>query len=348
MRKTFIIIISIFFVAACIKEVTPDIRITKKQLVVEGLLMTDSTPCKVILSYSGTFNYRGSQTQDFINDAVIYLKNTDGASTKLTNQGNGVYIQTENDFIAETGKSYYINITLSDGEEYASVPETIVPVPKNFEIDSIVDSQPFRLTDLHGANVKIKLNDPANEKNYYRWVTTDYIPRKATGCCCFPVPCFQYCFQYYEDFYPNILSDVNINGNEIRGQSVVVSPYYWYGNHYLNIKQLSLTPEAYQFWKLYEEQTTRTGTILDPLPAPIRGNIYNTKDTSSYALGYFEASDCYSKKIILQPLIINAYIILMNVEHYIGVGACYVIYPNATTDGPEGWETAPKLIYNVY
>ncbi len=348
--RVFVFLIALAILTGCIKEVKLDLRNPEPILVVEGLLITDSTPCKVALSYSGIFNDRGAQLQYFINDAIVFIKGDANDSIQLISQGNGNYIQVDKSFVAQTGRSYSISITLAKGERYASYPEKILPVQKDFEIDSIGIGVPFKLNDLYGADVQIRLHDPGDETNYYRWVTRDYIPRKATGIPCgfYSPPCFQYCFQVYEDRFINILSDANFNGNEMRYQSTPISPYYWYGKHYIEIKQLSLSRQAYQFWKLYLEQTSRTGSILDPLPSPIQGNVYNIDHPEDLALGYFEVSDVSSKKIVLAPIFINSYYTLAYVNRYISEGACYEIYPNATTYEPIGWENAPIYIYNVY
>jgi hypothetical protein len=60
-----------------------------------------------------------------------------------------------------------------------------------------------------------------------------------------------------------------------------------------------MTREAYQFWKRYQEQLERTGTILDPLPSPIEGNVYNVNNPSDLALGYFAASGIFKKRTII-------------------------------------------------
>ena len=349
MRLTFVLFISICF-TSCIKEAKLDYRQPKPTLVVEGLLLTDSTPCKVTLSYSGLFNENGAQIQDYIDDAVVYLIDSDkGDSIELVHQQQGTYVAEENVF-AKAGESYHISILLANGERYASLPEKITPVPTTFEIDSIATATPPGLPDLFGADVQIRTQDPAGETNYYRWITTDYIPRKATGVPCGfnTPPCFQYCYQYFEDHTIYTLSDANINGNEIRGKTVLISPYYYYGFHFIEIKQLSLTRGAFEFWRLYQEQTTRTGTIFDPLPSPLQGNIYNVDDPAKLALGYFEASDVSSKKIVLAPIFINAYYTLQYYKRYEEQGACYEILPNAQTDAPAGWENVSKKIYNVY
>jgi hypothetical protein len=349
MRLNILFVTAIIF-TGCIKQAKLDYREPQPALVVEGLLLTDSTPCKVTLSYSDLFNENGGQLQNFIDDAIVYLKDDDsGDSTQLADQQNGTYISTDG-FIAQAGKSYSLSILLSNGERYASLPEKIVPVQKKLELDTIGISIPPALYDLYGADIKIRTPDPANETNYYRWITTDYLSRKATGIPCGTSLCDQYCYQLYEDNAIRILSDATINGNEIRNQSVLISPYYYYGKHYIEIKQLSLTRQAYEFWKLYQEQTARTGTIFDPLPSPLQGNIYNVDDPNKPALGFFEASDVTSLKITIAPIFIDAYYTLAYVARYIypDFGSCWDVYPNAIRYAPAGWENIPPIIYNVY
>jgi hypothetical protein len=350
MRVNFVLSISVLLFS-CIKEAKLDYREPKPNLVVEGLLLTDSTPCKITLSYSALFNENGGQLQHFIDDAEVYLKDVDAEdSIQLINQKNGTYVATDR-FVAAAGKAYSLSIHLSNGERYASIPERITPVPKDLQLeDSIGIGVPPGLTDLYGADVKIRTHDPADQTNYYRWIATDYLSRKATGIPCGFSLCNQYCYQLYEDREVRILSDALINGNEVRDQSVLLSPYYYYGKHYIEIKQLSLTKEAYEFWKLYQEQTARSGTIFDPLPSPLQGNIYNIADPSRLALGYFEASDVASLKITLAPIFIDAYYTLADVERYIypDYGNCWDVYPNAIQYAPAGWENVTPLIYYVY
>lgn len=354
-KTIFIFFIFITFLSSCIKEVKLNYRTPKPTLVVEGLLLTDATPCKVTLSYSGLFIPVGAQVPDYINDATVFVKDNDeNDSVQLVGQGNGIYV-AEDFFKVKTGNSYSINITLSNGEEYASVPEKVLPVAKNLELDSIGVSVPHGLSDLYGADIQIRTKDPAGEKNYYRWMALDYVPREAKGVPCgstggSPQFCFRFCYQLYPDKDIRILSDANIDGNEIRHQTVLVAPYYYFGLHYVEIKQLSLSRQAYQFWQLYLEQLNRTGSILDPLPSPIQGNIYNVADPNKLALGYFEVSDVASKKYILFPNFINAYYTLAYTFRYIDprYGLCWEIYPNAVHYAPPGWENLPETKYDVY
>src|SRR5262249_51150357 len=140
-------------------------------------------------------------------------------------------------------------------------------------------------------NTYIDLTDPADQENYYRWNCYSYVMRRTFGISCgFGCTLYEYCFQYNKLRNIQLQSDAAINGNTIHDKLVEYSYIYWYGNHYIDIGQLSISREAYQFWQRYEEQVTRTGGLLDPLPASIKGNVYNVNDTTDLALGYFEAS----------------------------------------------------------
>ena len=343
------LVIVFFLFSSCIKKATLNYRAPKPQLVVEGLLLTDSTPCKITLSYSGLFNKAGAQNPDYINDATVYVKDDSGDSTQLVLQGNGVYTAVDN-LQAFTGHSYWLSIALTNGKRYASYPEKILPVQKNLTLDSVAEGMPSNLPDLYGGLVTITTQDPANEQNFYRWISTDYVSRVTISSCGFnQPPCYFYCYQPYNDPSIYIQSDAYINGKVIRYQPALLTPYYYYGKHYIDIKQLSLTKNAYEFFRLYQEQTTRTGSILDPLPAPIQGNIYCVNDSTELALGYFEASDVGSFKFVLAPEFINTYITFMNVQEYISYeGICQDVYPGARKDPPLGWEGAPEYIIRVY
>jgi hypothetical protein len=346
---TYRMIIVLLLFTGCIREVSVPVRITKPMLVVEGLLLTDTTPCKVSLSWSGGFNSYGYMEKNIIDDAQIYLKDDIGDSVLLVYTGEGNYEDQNRGMKALVNHSYKLSINLSDGAQYETIPEKILPVPVDFNVDSIGVAYPYKNDILHGAEVMIRTKDPANEVNYYRWIAHAIIPRQTLGEPCGFYICHQYCFQYYEDHYINVLSDKKINGNEIRFQRALVSPFYWAGRHYAVVKQLSLTQQAYQFWESYKQQTERTGGILDPLPSSLKGNVYNKNDPNDLALGYFEASDAVSLQLVVVPVFTYLDEVTTPAKRYLIPGACHIVLPNATENSPSDWQNIPefwiKIIY---
>ena len=223
-------------------------------------------------------------------------------------------------------------ITLPDGRKYASIPEKMpTPVPiqsiygefkkkelqqnEFYNIPFYDGGIPPRYPEFGAINyvaepdgpsgfqIYVDSQDPANENNFYRWTASSVTRRETTGRCGPFCNCTcivdETCFMPRQHIDLNITTDALINGNLIKRRPIFYSPVFATGNIYIEIDQIAMTREAYQFWKRYQEQLNRTGTILDPLPAPIEGNIYNVDNPSDLALGYFAASGVFKKRTII-------------------------------------------------
>jgi hypothetical protein len=311
-RYIFVTVISICTLASCIEEVNVPIRYEAGTLVVEGLITTAPPPYRVRLSYTGEFDY-GSQIPAslLIKDAKVSISDDAGNSTSLVVLNND-YQTTNLNFRGVVGRSYTLTVELPGGGKYVSKPEKILPVPPidkvyhEFEnIENLYDakSDPYQ---PDGYRLYVDLKDPATERNYYRWTATGYSRRATTGepCpffCFPPCKCNTSCFVQADNNALNVLSDAQVNGNAVRRRAVYFSPLYTTGNHYVEIAQYSMSREAFQFWLRYQEQSTRTGSIFDPIPAPIEGNIVNAANPNDLALGYFGASAVYRVRYVFNP-----------------------------------------------
>jgi Domain of unknown function (DUF4249) len=355
-KSTFIISFTFLTIfSSCIRQITPPIRQSAPLLVVEGVITTDSAPYTIKLSYAGKFIHANvDSTQDFINDARVIIKDDAGDSSSCTLTTPGTYQSTDSSFIGMVGHTYTLEVYLSNGKTYVSKPEKINQVPP---IDSITASYDSSfITDVRPTQLIIAVNtpDPPQVQNYYRWTASGYIPRKSWGVVCsYPYPpcsdpfscsCNALCLQYISYTVLNVLSDQLINGHEII-QSVFYSPLYWFGKHYIEIKQYSLNQDTYLFWEQYLEQTTRTGSILDPFPSSLTGNIYNLADSNDVALGYFGASATVIKKVIIIPFFLQQYYLESIAGEYIPRGDCSLTIPNSLGDNasPTGWENAEVI-----
>jgi hypothetical protein len=334
-------------------------------LVVEGLITTDSTPYTIKLSYTGNFtnaSTRIDSNQNFINDARVVIKDDAGDSSLCNLISPGTYQTIDSSFVGIVGRTYTLEIYLSNGKTYVSSPEKINPVPPIDSITVVYDST--FITDIRPTQLIISANvhDPASTQNYYRWTASGYTPRKSWGDLCvygFPecgdpysCSCFALCEQYITTDQLNVLSDKLINGNEII-QPVFYSPLYWFGKHFVEVKQYSLNQDMYLFWQQYLQQTNRTGSILDPLPSLLVGNIHNATDSNDVALGYFETSAVVTKRVVIIPFFLQEYYLESVAGQYIPDksledavnGDCHLVYPNSLDDDtdPTGWENAQVI-----
>ncbi len=250
----------------------------EKRLVVEGAFTTDTTAHQVVLSWTGDYFKREVQTMEPGADVSI----TDGENifplTESTTDP-GIY-RTDSNVYGETGKTYALNIKLTDGAEY-SATESISPLP---EIDSITQSANYKHMDfsmeLYGYGYDILYYGPEPEGlgDCYLWdlyindvLYTDTI--------------FERVFSDDEFVDGNYIKDFElffIKDSDIPGDSTVVS-----------LVMYSISKEYYDFLIGLLLETKWRGSPWDGPPADVPSNISNG------AKGYFRASDKKTATIIL-------------------------------------------------
>jgi hypothetical protein len=341
---------------ACIKQVDVETRNEKPILVVEGSITTDTVPYTVTLSYTGPFT-GASQIPDeaFEENAQVTIEDDQGNSTRLVYRDKGVYETTDPNYIGKIGRSYTVLIELNDGKKYISTPEKINP-PVPFTNINVRFVQDFNFDHPAYLAAYVDAADPANEENYYQWHFYSYARRQTRGVPCgFSCLLYEYCFQKMTDNEIRIFSDAAINGNQILNQFVGRSYIYAFGRHYFDLRQLSISRSYYQFLERLREQQTRTGGVLDPLPASVKGNVYNADNTSDVALGYFSASSGEHRRLVVVPFSLTQYLLDISAVSFIpdGANACFDYFPNTLFyppppadqyPPPPGWERADTVI----
>jgi Domain of unknown function (DUF4249) len=331
--KKLVVILSFlsFILSSCLDEVKIPLRQETEKMIVEGLFTNDST--ENFLRLSLTTQYGTDNTIRPVSDAFVEVRSTAGAKIQYRKDPRvfGVFKPEIADFNRKIGDAYYLYIKLADGREYTSSPEKIEnPV-------SVKDiTAKFRKVPSFGYEVFINTKDPKETVNFYRWETNGYHVRRSGGT---PLEApYLRCNVPLKDDKLRVLSDVNVNGSLIIEQPVFFSPFYATGRHYIEVKQFGISRNAYLFWKKYEQQRVRTGTIFDPLPAALYGNVKNMKDKNDIAIGYFEVASISKKKTII-PDTLTAYDYFFDNPLYLPPGDCMLIYENSIYSDriPKGW-----------
>lgn len=99
-------------------------------------------------------------------------------------------------------------------------------------------------------------------------------------------PCWQIIYGY--DLL--VFDDQFTNGRSIQHQRVAQVPFYDAGSGLVDVRQLSLTPDAYRYYKLFQEQTQHTGGLADAPPTVLEGNVHQVDNPKLGTVGYFSAS----------------------------------------------------------
>ena len=65
------------------------------------------------------------------------------------------------------------------------------------------------------------------------------------------------------------------------------------------VKQYALTQEAYQYWEALKKNTEDIGTLFDPLPSQLTGNVHSLANPEEPVIGYIGASAVQEKRIFV-------------------------------------------------
>lgn len=343
LTRLFLLIFCLTGLASCVEEVQLPLRSVASRLVVEGLITNEPPPYSVKLTFTGAYNSLiFGQNEIPVQGAAVSITEIGGRTVPLQQNSATplLYWQLDPNFVGTVGKSYQLTVKLADGSRYASEPELLNEVP---QIDQLyAEHRPRALNDLYNPDyyqVLLDTKDPATPGNYYRWSAYGYVPRLSTGRSQgFAGICCQYCFYPVNSSGSEVKSDALVNGKAITRQPVHASPIYYPGQHFIEVKQYSLTRSAYQFWMRFEEQRKRNGSLFDPLPATIEGNVHDAEDPNKLALGYFGASAVTSKRMII-PGDTNS-VRKLEIRYsgiFVKAGDCQQVYRRGQLSKPEGW-----------
>ena len=310
----------------CVEPDSPRFKTNVNVVVVDGTI-TDLPERQVVRlnrsradPYTGRFGdipLAGAQVSVVVNgtEEVIGIETSPGS------------YQLPAGFRGRVGDRYQLHFQLADGTPYESSVETMPAVPgiekvtHQYNPDGIAAGQVGDLTAAH--DLFLTTQDPAGEANYYRWdwvlwerqdwchtcpKDLIYYERDASnqlveGCrdignvpISYPRPlfidyeCRTKCWEILFNSELNLFSDIYTNGGTIQGRRVAQIPFHQYAPCLVEIRQVGLTPQAYQFYRRLAEQSQRNGGLADTPPSAPVGNVRNLNDGREPVVGYFSAS----------------------------------------------------------
>jgi hypothetical protein len=69
--------------------------------------------------------------------------------------------------------------------------------------------------------------------------------------------------------------------------------------YYIQLKQYALSQDAYLFYQKMKKNTEQLGSIFDPMPSELRGNIHCISDPNEIVIGYVESTQEQEKDLFI-------------------------------------------------
>ena len=143
---------------------------------IEGLVYIDAlaatSPGASYVSIGRSAKEYGINKTVFLSGASVSFINSDNGSRVALTENEDIY-QPPEDFAATPGDTWSLEVTLADGTQYISEPETIkkaVPISGmsvKYYPELFFSAERDRY--VPGHEISVDLDDPPGEDNYYYW-----------------------------------------------------------------------------------------------------------------------------------------------------------------------------------
>lgn len=301
---TTIILAGCFLLFSCKESYDPPVIAAADQyLIIEGML-NNGGPTTIKLSRSRPLNDQLSKPEL---KAIVNIESDKGQKTSLTDKGNGEYTAMVN---VNKADKYRLSVKTSGGKEYLS---EFVPVLETPQIDNLA----WKKTN-DGLVISASTHDPKNSTRFYRWgyeetwlreiksrsfleYVNGAMRRRAT-------PTNIVCYDNFTAEPLALASTQKLSEDVVHEAPVNLIPINSekLSNKYsINVKQYALEPKAYEYWQAMKKNTEQLGSIFDPQPSYMYGNIYSVSNSKELVVGYFGACNITEKRIFLTALETN-------------------------------------------
>lgn len=288
-------------------------------LTVEGMVTSGAGPHVIKLSRSANYGSIFEALIRPVSGATVVVRDNLGIVTFFTENSvdRGSYESPAN-FSAQMGRSYTLLFRLVDGKAYTSFPETLPPVPDLEELEYRVITIPIEGETNPRSGIQLigSFSDPSDQNNFYFWRNDPSVyilktrpdlftirPPDADDRDPDPKDCCDTCFKTElvgnESIF--IAQDDNFNGlkTKIPIGFIEDDGLRFIQTFRIDVKQLSISQNAYRFLRLVKQQNEINGSVFDPPPANIRGNVVSLDDPEERVLGYFMAAGEHKNRIYI-------------------------------------------------
>jgi hypothetical protein len=288
----------------CKEEYYSEVKPTEQSvIVVEGILNSGDGQSNIKLTR--TVKLYDSVTLRPELAAVLVVEGKDGVLFSLIDSaGDGNYSAANHPL--NSAETYRLRIITRDGKEYVTDTITVLTNPPIEPIDSISWKR-----DEKGVTIFANTHNPQNNTLYYRWEYNETWEIRSRYFA-YPPPEDGIMDTLYlgENIYNcwKFFNSTNIIlGNTTQLASDVVSEKELTkiidGDDRLSerysvlVRQYALDKKGYDFYQLMKKNTESLGSIFDPQPTEITGNVHAVSNASTPVIGYVTATSVDSMRL---------------------------------------------------
>ncbi|HKB42785.1 MAG TPA: DUF4249 domain-containing protein, partial [Chitinophagaceae bacterium] len=288
-----------------------------KLLVVEGFL--NSGQGSTTIRLSRTVNLKDTAIKPEIG-AQVNVEGGNGSNFTLIGNTKGEYSIAQ--LILNNNVKYRLHIKTTDGKEYISDFTSVKYTPP-------IDSVTWQRED-GGLRLYANAHDPQNATKYYQWkyeetwefhsafyASLKYIRDNSDKVInlVYKYPDHSVDTTIYKCWKTVNSSSVIIGSSEKLTTDVIYLPVQYIEPnseklsvlYSLNLKQYALSHDEYLFLQKMKKNTEQIGTLFDPQPSELSGNIHCLTDPNEIVIGYVEITQEQTKRIFIYNNQVNGW-----------------------------------------
>lgn len=275
-------------------------------LVIEGFISPGPQTTKLELSRTNKTNAATKRTEQ---GALVQVEGDDNSVQVLPETFAGVYTTVLD---INNNKQYRLRIKTTDGKEYLSdyVGAKVTP-----PIDSI-----SWVRSAEGVRLQFNTHDPQNDTRYYLWDYHETWEFHSAFKSFLRYTPGQNAIEYKDPIrglpdssilicWRSSISTSIILGSSAKLSSDVISrqPFLLIPArdrklselYSIYVRQYGLTKEAYEFLEKMRKNTEGTGSIFDPQPSQLIGNIHNVSNPEEVVIGFISICTVEDKRLFI-------------------------------------------------
>lgn len=283
----------------CIDSFDPQVvSVPADYLVVEGFINARGVSQ---IHLTRTYDLKTAAEAPAERGAQVYAEDEQGSRFTLAETAPGRYTSAAQTL--DAARRYRLHFTTAAGEEHVS---DYVAVRLTPEIDRINWRR-----GSGGLQLQLSTHDASNQTRYYRWHYTETWEYTSA---------YRSYYEYANGRVQQRTNDIyrcwrSANDTEIKiGNTTqltddVLSDYpltlVRYDSGKLRIKysilvqQYAQTAEEYQYWELLRRNTESIGTLFDPQPARLTGNVRSLREPERPVIGFVGAYSVTEKRLFI-------------------------------------------------
>ncbi len=301
MHMKLIYLALLLLVVGCVDPYRPpEITSPNSYLVVNGFLNSAPGTTSTI-SLSRTQNLTDAKAPTAETRAQVTIESQNKVIYALREGTGGTY--SLSGVTPQPGEKYRLHIKTAKGVDYFSDYVPVIPTPP-------IDSISWR-GENDGLQINVNTHDPKNSTRYYRWefdaaweYTSSYDSAyeiKNNRIVDRTEPIFR-CWGSEKSTNIMTTSTVRLSKDVVSQFPLTFIPASSakLGIKYsMLVRQIALSQTGYEYYDQLAKITQNIGSIFDPQPSQITGNIRSTTNASELALGFFRVGTVETKRIFI-------------------------------------------------